>query len=192
MGYSLDEIISLKKQSDEYRYACNYCALLRRRLLNDYAKNLGGTVLALGHNLTDVVETYLMNILYKRFQLIANQYLFKDQRNEFFIRKITPLMRIPEEEIFLYANIKRIDYYASHCPYREIDPIIRKRVLKFIQDCKKYSPEIEFNLFNGFLEMSEVFYKTLKPLDFNFCQSCSYPCGNEKFCSFCKFKQELC
>jgi len=72
-GKTLDEIITIKRNSSEYRYACNYCALFRRRLLNDKARELGGDVLALGHNLTDIAETFLMNILYKRFYLISNQ-----------------------------------------------------------------------------------------------------------------------
>ncbi|MHA2182680.1 MAG: ATP-binding protein, partial [Promethearchaeota archaeon] len=159
IGFTLDEIINKKKVLPDYRYACNYCATIRRRLLNDEAKELGGTVLAMGHNLTDIAETYLMNILYKRFHLIANQHLFKKENSKiskFFIKKITPLMRIPEEEIFLYANIKKIDYYPSHCLYREKDPIVRKRVLQFIQEFKKTSPEIEFNLLNGFLELSTI------------------------------------
>jgi len=194
IGYNLDEIISIKKKSIDYRYACNYCATFRRRLLNDSAKALGGTVLALGHNLTDVAETFLMNILYKRFQIIANQYLFKEQNSRidnYFIKKITPLMRIPEDEIFLYANIKKFDYYPSHCPYREKDPIIRKRVLDFIQKCKQYSPEIEFNLFNGFLELSKSLYSQNEKTNYNSCQLCGYPCGNTKICTYCNYLKDL-
>ena len=161
IGKTLDEIINMKRETPDYKYSCNYCATIRRRLLNDGAKELGGNILAMGHNLTDFAETYLMNILYKRLDIIANQYFFKednDEINQFYIKKISPLIRIPEEEIFLYANIKKLDYYPSHCPYREKDPIIRKRVLDFIQECKKYSPEIEFNLLNGFLELSKTLY----------------------------------
>ncbi len=194
IGYKLDEIISIKKKSIDYRYACNYCATFRRRLLNDSAKDLGGTVLALGHNLTDVAETFLMNILYKRFHIIANQYLFKEQNSRienYFIRKITPLMRIPEDEIFLYANIKKFDYYPSHCPYREKDPIIRKRVLDFIQKCKQYSPEIEFNLFNGFLELSKSLYYQNEKKNYNSCQLCGYPCGNTKICTYCNYLKDF-
>jgi len=194
IGYKLDEIINIKKKYIDYRYACNYCATFRRRLLNDSAKDLGGTVLALGHNLTDVAETFLMNILYKRFQIIANQYLFKEQNSRidnYFIRKITPLMRIPEDEIFLYANIKKFDYYPSHCPYREKDPIIRKRVLDFIQKCKQYSPEIEFNLFNGFLELSKSLHYQNEKIDYNFCQLCGYPCGNTKICTYCNYLKDF-
>ncbi|MFX1455373.1 MAG: ATP-binding protein [Promethearchaeota archaeon] len=194
MGYTLDEIIKKKKDLPDYKYACNYCATIRRRLLNDEAKELGGTILAMGHNLTDLAETYLMNILYKRFHLIANQYIFKKESSEieeFFIKKITPLMRIPEEEIFLYANIKKIDYYPSHCYYRERDPIIRKKVLDFIQECKKSSPEIEFNLLNGFLELSAILYNQKGKNRDNRCQSCGYPCGNTQLCLFCHYKKEL-
>ncbi|MFX1480205.1 MAG: ATP-binding protein [Promethearchaeota archaeon] len=194
IGKNLDDIIKWQKSKPDYQYACNYCATIRRRLLNDGAKELGGTVLALGHNLTDIAETFLMNILYKRLTLIANQFQFKEEPskiNEFFIKKITPLMRIPEEEIYMYANIKKFNYYASHCPYRETDPIIRKRVLDFIQECKRFSPEIEYNLFNGFLELSATLYNQVKEKEYQTCQSCGYPCGNDKTCSYCRYIKEF-
>ncbi len=194
IGKTLDEIISLKKNSNNYQNACNYCATLRRRLLNDGAKELGADVLAMGHNLTDIAETFLMNILFKRFQLITNQYPFKQENNninKFFIKKISPLMRIPEEEIFLYSNLKKLNHYPSHCPYREKDPILRKRVLDFILECKKFSPEIEFNLFNGFLEMSELFYNQHEQKNYNFCEVCGYPCGNIKICLYCNYIKEF-
>lgn len=193
-GISLDKIVELKKNTTENKYACNYCATFRRRLLNETAKELGADVLAMGHNLTDIAETFLMNILFKRFKLIANQYMFKEKSKEtqkFFVKKITPLMRIPEEEIFLYSNLKKIDYYPSHCPYRETDPILRKRVLEFIQECKKYSPEVEFNLLNGFLETSEIFSNHYKPTSFHSCEECGYPCGSNNLCLYCTYLKEI-
>lgn len=194
IGYKLDQIVNIKKKSLDYRYACNYCATFRRRILNDSAKDLGGTVLALGHNLTDVAETFLMNILYKRFHIIANQYRFKEKNgriDNYFIKKITPLMRIPEDEISLYANIKNFDYYQLHCPYRETDPIIRKRVLDFIQKCKQYSPEIEFNLLNGFLELSKTLYYQSEKMGYKTCRFCGYPCGNTRICTYCSYLKEI-
>ena len=148
----------------------------------------------MGHNLTDIAETYLMNILYNRLNMIANQYFFREENekiNQFYIKKISPLIRIPEEEIFLYANIKKLDYYSSHCPYREKDPIIRKRVLDFIQDCRNFSPELEFNLFNGFLELSKTLYYHREKKKYKSCQRCGYPCGNGKFCTYCSYFKEF-
>ena len=193
-GKTLDEIVELNKSTTKNTYACNFCATLRRRILNETAKNLGADVLAMGHNLTDIAETYLMNILFKRFKLIANQYLFKEENKEikeFFVRRISPLMKIPEEEIFLYANLKKINYYPSHCPYREEDPILRKRVLDFIQECKKFSPETEFNLLNGFLEISEILSKHYIHESYNSCKKCGYPCGKENICLYCKYLSEF-
>ncbi len=194
VGKSLDEIISSKKNTPDYKYACNYCATIRRRLLNDGAKELGGTVLATGHNLTDISETFLMNILFKRLRLISEQYYFKEETKEidqFFLRKAFPLMRIPEEEIFLYVNIKKLSYYPSHCSYRVSDPILRKRVLDFIEDCKKLSPEIEFNLLSGFLELSEILYNSYDKKKSNFCQKCGYPCGSSNFCVYCSTLEDV-
>ena len=194
IGKTLDEINELKEGNASFRYVCNYCAVIRRRLINEGAKQLGGNVVALGHNLTDMAETYLMNILFNRFHLIGNQYLFKEgssDRNSYFLKKITPLMRIPEEEITLYSNIKKIDYYSSHCPFREQDPILRKRVLEFIKDSKKYSPEIEFNLFNGFLKLSQLFHEQANSKKFNICQKCGYPSSNEQQCTFCKYVEQI-
>jgi len=194
VGSTLDEIVKLKKVDEDYVYACNYCATIRRRLLNDGARKLGGNILAMGHNLTDLAETYLMNIVSNRYKLIANQYLFKQESNDirqFFVKKISPLMRIPEEEIYLYSNIEKLDYYPSHCPNREKEPILRKRVLDFIQECKKYTPEIEFNLLNGFLELSEILYKQSKKTSYNSCKKCGYPSGNNELCTYCKLKDTL-
>jgi uncharacterized protein (TIGR00269 family) len=189
-GKTLDEIVELKKNTTEYKYACNFCATFRRRLLNKTAKELHADVLAMGHNLTDIAETFLMNILFKRFKLIGNQYLFKKENKEiqkYFVKKITPLMKIPEEEIYLYSNLKKIDYYPSHCPYREKDPILRKRVLEFIQECKKFSPEIEFNLLNGFIELSEILSNRYKSISYKTCKECGYPCGEASLCLYCTY-----
>jgi len=190
-GFSLNEIVNHKIHDNDYLYACNYCATIRRRLINDSAKKLGGSKVALGHNLTDFAETFLMNILYKRIQLIGNQYPFRKEPKflqNFFLKKIFPMMRIPEDEIQLYMDLKKIQYYPNHCPYREKDPILRKRVLKFIQSTKKMSPEIEFNLLNSFLELSELINQKNEIKSYGICRKCGYPSGKKEICRYCALK----
>ncbi|MFO8017829.1 MAG: TIGR00269 family protein [Promethearchaeia archaeon] len=198
VGMTLDEIIKTMKGKENKRYSCNYCAIIRRRLLNEGAKELKGTVLAMGHNLTDIAETYLMNILYKRFYLIGNQYIFRERSKtlkKYYVKKITPLMHIPEEEIFLYCNLKNLRYYRSHCPYREEEPITRKKVLQIIQRLKNLVPEIEYNLLESFLRLSKILYKNrdkIKPqVNYNFCKNCGYPCSNGKTCTYCKYIEKF-
>ncbi|MFW9771038.1 MAG: ATP-binding protein [Candidatus Thorarchaeota archaeon] len=193
-GLTLDEIVKKKASSNDYKYACNYCATIRRRILNDVAKELGANILALGHNLSDICETFLMNILYKRIKLIGNQFLYKEENKEirkYNIIKISPLIRLPEEEISLYVRLKKFELYNSHCPYRENDPILRRNVLQFIQSCKLYSPEIEFNLLNGFLELSEIIYRYYGRQRYKICRVCGYPSRTANICTCCNLKLEL-
>lgn len=76
-GLTLDEIVKKKASSNDYKDACNYCATIRRRILNDVAKELGANILALGHNLSDICETFLTNILYKRIKLKGTNFYTK-------------------------------------------------------------------------------------------------------------------
>jgi uncharacterized protein (TIGR00269 family) len=197
VGKTLDEINTFFNKKDNRRYTCNYCATIRRRLLNEGAKELNGNVLAVGHNLTDFSETYLMNFLYNRLKLIGRQYLFKKESEEIrktYIKKVKPLVQIPEEEIHLYANLKKLNYYPSHCPYREEDPILRKKVLNFIQEMKDPFPEIEYDLFNSFNKLSKKLYEISQESNYqqaNICQKCGYPCGTAQLCTYCKLVKTL-
>lgn len=194
IGKTLEDIIIQKRSSNDYKYACNYCAIFRRRLLNEGAKELKGDILAVGHNLTDMAETFLMNILFKRFSLIAQKKIFEvnssKEINPYYIKKIKPLMKIPEEEIFLYVNIKNLTYYPSHCPYSTQDPILRRKVLNFIQNSKDIIPDIELNLLNGYNELSKKLKKYYIKDEKNYCLNCGYP-SNKKLCQYCNYKQEL-
>ena len=113
----------------------------------------------------------------------------KDKKH--FIKKINPLLLIPEEEIFLYANIKNLKFYPSHCPYRDIDPILRKRVLSFIQKMKEKTPDIEYKLFDSFSELSKKLYETLPKKESKYCKLCGYPSGSSLNCTYCRLTQLL-
>lgn len=195
IGKSLDEIVQLKQKTEKNKYTCNYCALIKRRLLNEEAKELNADILAMGHNLTDIAETFLMNVMYKRINLIGNQYPFKsadNRMNNHFVRKIFPLMKISEEEVFYYVIVKKFKFLNVLCPYRINEPIVRKRVFQFLQESKKYSPELEYNLLEGFLQLSKILHEKAPKETYNTCLTCGYPTGvDKKLCNYCKFLQEL-
>lgn len=190
---TLDQIVAIQEKHESFRYPCNYCATIKRRILNDLAKELEGTVLALGHNLTDVSETYLMNILYNRLHLIARGNILRKSSNltDKYIDRVFPLMKIPEHEIELYVNLKKLKYYGPLCPFRKEHPILRKRVLHFLNELKKTSPEIEFNLFNGSLELLSVLGEKYKETAPHYCPKCGYPTPSPTKCRYCSLLEAL-
>ncbi len=197
LGKSMDEILEIYKNNYGEIYPCNICATIRRHLLNDEGKKLGGTVLALGHNLDDVSQTFLMNFLRKDFNKISRMNPFLEENNKIYMKKIKPLMKIPEKEILLYAQNKELNFVNVPCPYKIKYPILRKRVQSFLNNCEEYSPEIKFNLFKGFVELSDIlweFNKKLrgKKINFNTCKICNQLCGkNREICLFCEIKEKI-
>ncbi|TXT59739.1 MAG: tRNA 2-thiocytidine biosynthesis protein TtcA [Promethearchaeota archaeon] len=193
LGFSLEKIKQIQQEKNDFVYPCNYCAILKRRLLNDVAKEMKGTVLALGHNLTDLAETYLMNILYNRYHLISRKTFVRRSSlsQEYYVERISPLMRIPEDEIELYAKLMEFNYYEPLCPFRTEFPIIRKKVLAFLLSLKKQSPEIEYNLFKGNLKLSRILHKNEISEPPNHCIRCGYPTTYPKKCMYCKLLDRL-
>jgi len=62
-GTTLDEIVEGSKKLENPAPACSYCGVLRRKLLNEKARELGVTKIATGHNLDDEIQTAMMNFI---------------------------------------------------------------------------------------------------------------------------------
>ena len=116
--------------------------------------DLNFNVLCVGLNLTDIAKNSLIYLL-KESESILN-----DINNHNEIKIIFPLMRIPEEEILIYSKLLNFDIKSSSDTPTEIEHIVER----FIDYCSKKSPEIEFNLFKVYLELSRIgFFDQIMP-----------------------------
>lgn len=92
---------------------CSLCANLRRGILNTTAQREGCNKLALGHNLDDVLETFLMNFFYagslNTFSPIS--YMSRSE-----ITAIRPLIYIPEKDIRKYVKRSDTTVMPKVCP----------------------------------------------------------------------------
>jgi cytoplasmic tRNA 2-thiolation protein 1 len=139
----IDNIISKKEGNTKYELI---------RILLDYMNDLDFNVLCLGLNLTDIAKACLFNIL-QESEIPLNNNITK-------IKIIYPLMRIPEEEIRIYSKLHNFAVQISPDTTTGIEHIVDH----FIADCSKKSPEIEFNLFNVYLELSRIgFFNQIMP-----------------------------
>lgn len=131
---------------------CYLCARMRRGHLYAEAQRLGCNKIALGHHLSDVIETTLMGMMYGS-QIQGMLPRLKSTNFEG-IELIRPLYCILEEDIIRWANYNELSFIACACKLTAraaVDENASKRreIKILIKELKKVNPEIEKNLFNS-------------------------------------------
>ncbi len=95
---------------------CSLCAKLRRGALNNAAKALDCTTVALGHHFDDAVETFMLNLFFEGrigcFQPVT-------ELSRVGIRVIRPLLYTPEKEVRAFAAASALPVVSSDCPANE-------------------------------------------------------------------------
>lgn len=92
---------------------CALCAKLRRGALVDSAKSFGANKLALGHHLDDVVETFMLSLMYEgRIGCFSPITVYDD--NE--ISVIRPMIYATEYEVKTLAKAAKLPITQNPCP----------------------------------------------------------------------------
>lgn len=162
---------------------CSQCGVLRRYALNKAAKELGATKLAIGHNLDDMAQTVIMNIMKNEPERLArlNDPIVRNQR---FVPRIRPLMMTPEREIAIYAIMKRIKLERVECPYAHT--AFRGHVRKMLNETEEKYPGTKFKIMGSFLGIEDALHSKYSiGAAIRECPSCGEPCSGER-CMFCR------
>ncbi|MBD3245398.1 MAG: hypothetical protein GF333_00100 [Candidatus Omnitrophica bacterium] len=133
--------IRLEKEADR---TCFWCSWNRRKELFTAAREQGCNLVALGHNLDDIAETVLMNLLFKgEISTSPPQLSMFDGE----IRLIRPLCYLSKQEIEQFAA--QFDFPDTHyeCPYgKDSKRVFVKRILRELeQEC----PFVKKNVFRA-------------------------------------------
>lgn len=123
---------------------CSLCANLRRGIINSVAIREGCNKIALGHNKDDVLETFLLNLLYTGNISTFSPKSFMDRTK---ITLIRPLVYTSEKEIKRFIKRTSTTVMSKACP---MDGISKREDMKnLILNFKKDIPTIEANLFGA-------------------------------------------
>ena len=143
---------------------CSLCANLRRGVINSIAIREGCNKIALGHNQDDVLETFLLNLLYtgnigtfspksymdrSKITLIRPLVYTPEKEIRRFVRKsnIRPLVYTPEKEIRRFVRKSNIEVMPKVCP---MDGTSKREDMKnLIYTLSKNIPMIRANLFGA-------------------------------------------
>ncbi|SVB58898.1 uncharacterized protein METZ01_LOCUS211752, partial [marine metagenome] len=105
---------SLELRGDNKLSSCSICGTFRRRALDHAAKAINANVIATGHNLDDILQTFLINILSGDAKKIG--WMDPDTSSNK-VRKIKPLSEIYESEIVFYAFTNNLPFQTEPCPH---------------------------------------------------------------------------
>jgi uncharacterized protein (TIGR00269 family) len=174
---TLDE--SLKLRDEEKISSCTICGTFRRRSMDHATKDIGTNVIATGHNLDDMLQTFVINTLSGDTNKIG---WMDPDTSDNSIRKVKPFCEIYESEIVFYAFTNNLPFQTEPCPH--MNEGIRTEIREFLNKLENSHSGIKNNMYKSVLRLSQIVG------DSNYKQKTAcLNCGNEctgKICSVCK------
>lgn len=185
-GYSLDEIVELNNNELTTAHsACFFCGILRRRGLNQIARQLNADKLAIGHNLDDEAQTIFMNMIRSDIIRMGRTNLDTHQVHNLFIPRIKPLRAIPEREIAAYAFLRGMSFHSQTCPYSM--GVLRNDIQEILNELEQKRPGTKHSILRSGDKIKQLI--TIKQ-EIHLCPICQEP-ATETVCRFCQVMQKL-
>lgn len=129
---------------------CSLCAKMRRGALNETAKKLGCTRIALGHHKEDVIETVFMSMFFESRYYCFPPVTYMDRSGLYSIR---PLIYTTESELKAFSRQYELPVVKSPCPANGNTK--REHMKQLLREQNHLFPGLHDRLFKG-LQRSEV------------------------------------
>lgn len=138
---SIGQIIFDERKEDN---PCSLCAKMRKGALNNAAEELGCNKVALGHNKDDVIETFIMSLIYEGRISCFSPVSFLERKKLYSIR---PLIYVSEYETRSFVNSLDISPVKNPCPADGNTK--RQEIKELIKDLSKTYPSLNGNIFGA-------------------------------------------
>lgn len=124
------------------RGKCFLCSWYRRKALFSLAQELGCNKIALGHHRDDIVETLLLNLIFKGAVCAIPPRLQLDKMP---LQLIRPLCLCEERDLVRYAELSAYKKVPKLCPYEHESN--RAKIKKLIGELESLNPFVRDSLF---------------------------------------------
>ncbi len=130
------------------KFSCFWCSWNRRKELFLLADKLSCNKVALGHNLDDIVVTFLMNLFYHG-EISTMPPKLKMFNGEIVL--IRPLIYVTAQETQKYVEYKNLPLVENNCPYYTSDEKFQRRkyLTDLVNQLEKFWPNIKINIFKS-------------------------------------------
>lgn len=145
--YDINKIVFEERHE---KNPCSLCANLRRGILNTTAKRENCTKIALGHNLDDVLETFLMNLFFAGNMSTFAPISHMDRSGMTIIR---PLVYVPEKDTKRYIRKSGTQIMPKVCPMDGHST--REYVKQLIVSLSLKNPHVKANIM-GAIQRNQI------------------------------------
>ncbi len=130
---------------------CFLCSWYRRKALFDAARDLGCNKIAFGHHKDDIVETLLMNLIFRgNFSTIYP----KLQMDKMPLQLIRPLCLIEESDLRRYAALRGYESQKQLCPFEKASS--RAEVKQLITSLEQLNPNVRDSLWGAITRLKPL------------------------------------
>ncbi len=179
-GLTMDDVSSEPRELAP----CSYCGVLRRRALNEAAKEVNADRLATAHNLDDTAQTALLNVMRGDLNRLALMHPGGSSLPGF-VRRVKPYCEVPERESALYAYLEGFRFQELPCPYAS--EAMRNDARGFLNRMEEKRPGTKFIVYRTAIKLiPEVESGRVVGR----CRNCGEPTTGET-CRVCQILDEL-
>lgn len=189
-GFTMVDVMRKTGAKKRLGSTCSFCGVIRRRIMNQFAKKLGAEKLATGHNLDDEVQSTLMNVCdadlnrFMRLGPIAGNAKIKG-----LVPRIKPLWESPEIEVIAFAEFNGIDYYREQCcPFKW--QAKRNDFRGIVNHLESSYPGTMYSVLSFFRQAKSKIGKKGAKKELRLCSECGEPC-NGKQCMSCNLIKKI-
>lgn len=138
-----DIVFNMRKEGNP----CSLCAKLRKGALNEKAIELGCNKIAYAHHKDDLIETFLMSLIYEGRLHSFSPVTYLSRMNLTLIR---PFMFINEADIVGFKNIMQLPVVENLCP---ADGVTKRQYVKeLIKSLNEENQGVRQRIFTAILD----------------------------------------
>jgi uncharacterized protein (TIGR00269 family) len=169
------------------RHPCSLCGMIRRYIMNRFARERGFSALATGHNLDDEGATLLGNVTSWQIGYLAKQSPLLPSSHPQLVKKAKPLALVAEREVLAYCLLRGIEFHEEQCPHSQgATSRKHKEVLNLLE---YYSPGSKIRFYQEFLKNQSIF-PAFGSQELRECSVCGSLTTRET-CQFCTVLEKL-
>lgn len=135
-----DIVFNVRKEENP----CSLCAKMRKGAMYNFLKEVGCSKIAYAHHQDDVVETYMMSLIYEGRQNTFSPVTFLDRTG---VTVIRPFIYMKEADIIGFVKANNVPVLKSPCP---VDGYTKRQYAKdLLKSINEEAPGVKDRIFTA-------------------------------------------